>query len=267
MFLLVVSSAAVEKNSTFQILSHLFLIHNLFQDTAFSINGVTWSPGVEVEFYFLAFAVVPFAARAKRGTLLVSYVLLLSSVLAYRLLAWVWLRNVGAPEAEISHLLSQAPALVESFAAGGLIYFVGVPQLSRAQTIGLKLLAGALLVVIFLIYDANAARYWTLLPTAVLFRTLIAVFVSIMLLLALSLDASPIWRPLLKLGELSYGIYLWHLIVLFLVQRELKIGGAIAVIIIVTTTIILAELSHRYVETPCMRWAHNARLARIALNR
>ncbi len=265
-FLAAVSSAALEKNAAFQLLSHVFLVHNLFQGTAFSINGVSWSLGVEMQLYVIAFFVVPLAARASRKTLVVGYLMLFGAVLAYRLTAWHWLRNAAPADIAISHALSQVPALIDSFALGGLVRLLGAPRPSGARSLSLAVLALVLFVVIYIIYDANAANYWTSLPMAVLFRSLVALFAAIALLAALSspAHAPASWRPMLKLGKISYGIYLWHLIVLFLAQRYLPFGGTAAVLVIVVLTLALAELSLIAVEQPCMRWARNARRASSA---
>lgn len=68
-FLLLVNATALEQDAAWQVLSHLLLVHNLFQDTAMSINGVTWSLGVEMQLYLLAFLVVPWLARRSRSRL------------------------------------------------------------------------------------------------------------------------------------------------------------------------------------------------------
>ena len=185
-FVAMVSSAALDKDATFQIVSHLFLVHYFFQNTAVNINGVTWSLGVEMQFYLLAFFVVPLAARADRKTLVGNYLLLLFGVLAYRMSVWHWLRSADAPDATISHVLSQVPALIESFALGGLICLLGTAKVNHVRSVLLALLAFALFIAIYVIYDANAARYWTSQPMAVLFRSLIAAFAAIALLAAFS---------------------------------------------------------------------------------
>jgi peptidoglycan/LPS O-acetylase OafA/YrhL len=258
-FLLAVSSTALDKDAPFQILSHLFLAHNFFQNAAFNINGVTWSLSVELQFYVLAFFIVPLIVRANRTILITGYLALLGGVLAYRFACWYWLTQTGASDSAFIHLFSQVPALIDSFALGGLICLLKLPRLTRAQTVLFAFLAFSLLMAIHFIYGANATRYWASLPMTVLFRSLVAVFAGVALLLVMSIHTSRGWRPMLELGKISYGIYLWHLIVLYLVQRHVPFKGTAAVLIIIAITLALAKLSHLAIEMPFMRWAHNAR--------
>jgi len=257
-FLLAVSSAALDKDALFQLLTHLFLAHNFFQSAAFSINGVTWSLSVELQFYVLAFFIVPLTMRANRMMLIKSYLALFGGVLAYRLVCWYWLTQTGASDGAFIHLFSQVPALVDSFALGGLIFMLNLPRLTRPQVVLLAFLTFGLLMAIYFIYDANALRYWKSLPMTALFRSLVAMFAGVALLLAMSIRTTFIWRPMLELGKISYGIYLWHLIVLYLVQRYSPFNGMAAALTVIVVTLVLAKLSYLAIEMPSMRWAHNA---------
>lgn len=261
-FLLAVSSAALDKDALFQLLTHLFLAHNFFQSAAFSINGVTWSLSVELQFYVLAFFIVPLTMRANRTMLIKSYLSLFGGVLAYRLVCWYWLTQTGASDGAFIHLFSQVPALVDSFALGGLIFMLNLPRLTRPQAVLLAFLTFGLLMAIYFIYDANALRYWNSLPMTALFRSLVAMFAGVALLLAMSIRTTFIWRPMLELGKISYGIYLWHLIVLYLVQRYSPFNGMAAALTVIAVTLVLAKLSYLAIEMPSMRWARNARPVR-----
>lgn len=99
---------------------------------------------------------------------------------------------------------------------------------------------------------------------AVLFRSLIALFAACALLAALSArhQLTGAWQIGIRLGKLSYGIYLWHLIVLQLVQKYTALTGTKAVFVILLLTWLLSELSLRLVERPAMRWGQ----ARSKLN-
>ncbi|MEP7155234.1 MAG: acyltransferase [Betaproteobacteria bacterium] len=262
-FLLLVTSAALDQDAAFQLLSHAFFIHNFFVDAAYSINGPTWSLSIEMQFYLLAFLLVPLVARAGRKTLIAGYAVLFVAVMACRYFVWQALGQAGASDAVLSVALSQAPTLVDSFALGGLIRLLGLaaPAIhSTTRTVLLVLAAFALFLAIYFIYDVYALRYWSFIGTAVFFRSLIAVFAGVALLAALSSPAISRWKwsPLLRIGQVSYGVYLWHWIVLVLVQRYLHASVGVWVIVIIAITIALSELTLRLVELPVMRWSRGA---------
>jgi peptidoglycan/LPS O-acetylase OafA/YrhL len=60
------------------------------------------------------------------------------------------------------------------------------------------------------------------------------------------------WRPLLWIGVRSYSIYLWHWPVFMLTRPELDvpITGLPLLFLRLAATIVLADLSYRFVETP-----------------
>jgi peptidoglycan/LPS O-acetylase OafA/YrhL len=68
-------------------------------------------------------------------------------------------------------------------------------------------------------------------------------------------------RPLVHLGTVSYGLYLWNLLPgqtwTMLVGRHAGTGGTVVLFMVMFLAV---ELSYRYVERPVMRWAR----ARIA---
>ena len=74
----------------------------------------------------------------------------------------------------------------------------------------------------------------------------------------------PDWRflrPFLYLGEISYGIYLWHMLVLTLVMRWFLLRGFALLACVFAVTLALAAASWHWLEKPAMNWARR-RLAR-----
>ncbi len=65
------------------------------------------------------------------------------------------------------------------------------------------------------------------------------------------------WRPLRWVGERSYGIYLWHWPVFMVTRPDLDVpfGGWPLLCLRLGATVVLADLSYRYVETPIRRGA------------
>lgn len=258
-FVLLFPPGAVQQNGMFQLVTHTLLIHNLFPQTATSINGVTWSLGVEMQLYVVAFFVVPLVATWPRKKLVAGYVLLLCGVLAYRFAMWKILRDAGETDATISNAVTQVPGLLDSFAFGGLVFLWGPVQHDRRRAIAFVLLACLLYLLIFHIYDTNAANYWRLLSMTVFFRTLVALFAGVLLIgvLSSSPKKSGAWSPFLFLGRISYGIYLWHLIALYTAETHFRFFPTGNLVGMVALTLTLATASHYLVERPVMRWARH----------
>ncbi|MBI3943045.1 MAG: acyltransferase family protein [Chloroflexi bacterium] len=65
------------------------------------------------------------------------------------------------------------------------------------------------------------------------------------------------WQPLRWIGIRSYGIYLWHWPIFMITrpQLDLPLDGAPLMILRLALTLILTELSYRFIETPIRRGA------------
>jgi peptidoglycan/LPS O-acetylase OafA/YrhL len=106
---------------------------------------------------------------------------------------------------------------------------------------------------------------WTLWPTAgtEVFsgahpRLLAVVWAAALFLLLLRLVRSGPWRPVAFVADISYGLYLFHLPVMFLVLPLVSPEGQmfpVGLLLTVVTTVGLAWLSMRFVETPVRRAA------------
>jgi peptidoglycan/LPS O-acetylase OafA/YrhL len=102
-----------------------------------------------------------------------------------------------------------------------------------------------------------------------------ALSVAIAALVGLLLHPLPgfLWlgsRPLVWLGELSYGIYLWHLVVQSTLHRLLPdmfvtaIGSFVALLISLAITLVLAMMSYYWLERPILDRFARHRRARAA---
>ncbi len=265
-FLGFVSADALGAHATFQLLAHALFLHSFFPSTAMSINGVTWSLGVEMQFYVAAFVFVPRVAQLPRRRLVVLYLAVVAIVLAWRVGAWSLLRGAGADDALIAHVVAQAPGLIDSFALGSLIRLLRLPAAGFRRSAALAAAAFGLFIIVFLVYDANAATYSSSLPMMALFRSLVAAFGGVALLAAVAAPArlGRAWWPALHLGRISYGVFLWHLPILYLVQRHLPWRGTASTLAVIVSTLLLAHVSYRMVEQPCTRWAKRRAAAAAA---
>ena len=57
-------------------------------------------------------------------------------------------------------------------------------------------------------------------------------------------------RPLVRIGQISYGMYLWHAIPVGLLNDQTLAGNVLAMAAVVVITIALALASERWVEKP-----------------
>jgi hypothetical protein len=61
------------------------------------------------------------------------------------------------------------------------------------------------------------------------------------------------WRPLVRIGQISYGLYLWHAIPVGLFQDQTLAGNVLAMAAVVAITFALALISERWIERPFRR--------------
>jgi peptidoglycan/LPS O-acetylase OafA/YrhL len=61
------------------------------------------------------------------------------------------------------------------------------------------------------------------------------------------------WRPLVRIGQISYGLYLWHAIPVGLLNDRTLAGDVFAMVAVVAITFGLALASERWVERPFRR--------------
>lgn len=73
-----------------------------------------------------------------------------------------------------------------------------------------------------------------------------AVFIAGSATLAPALSA----RPLVRIGQISYGMYLWHAIPVGLLNDQTLAGNVLAMAAVVVITIALALVSERWIEKP-----------------
>ncbi len=67
---------------------------------------------------------------------------------------------------------------------------------------------------------------------------------------AASIAAPLSWRPLVRIGEISYGVYLWHAIPVGLFMERTIAGDVVAMVAVVVITFALALVSERWIERP-----------------
>ncbi|QZA76808.1 acyltransferase [Deefgea tanakiae] len=215
---------SAERGYWTDILMHLGFIHNLFPDTQYTINGVFWSLGVEIQFYVL-FPVLAWLFRRRPW---LAFALLCAAAISYRM----WTRML--PMDEFIHWNNQLPGFLDLFAAGMLSAYLLVllrqAPLGRLK-IGINLIAALSIVCVLLLFDSlnqhrgapNGYPIWQSYYRPALALILITLTVA-------SSFAHPLFRKLLAnralifLSLISYNLYLWHQII----ARVLKEHGWLA---------------------------------------
>ena len=185
--------------------------------------GHTWSLAMEEQFYLLWPALLIFAPRKWLAPLAIAGIV---GAIALQLLL--------VPDNVLAHFRPDVRA--DAILWGCLIALVpvAVPRWAAAAS-GI-----ALFVVSF-------TFLW---PYAIgLSSVLSAVFIAGAATLAPVLSA----RPLVRIGQISYGMYLWHAIPVGLFEQRTLAGDVVAMAAVVVITIGLALASERWIERPFRR--------------
>jgi peptidoglycan/LPS O-acetylase OafA/YrhL len=236
----------------------------------FNVNGVLWSLSIEAVFYaVLPLVAVRFFRRPVR-----SLVLAVLGSLAWRALALHTPALLGAPAGggpAMPRLLDQFPAFCAHFAFGmtGALLFVHATESGRWRAPGAGLRAVVLAIV--------ALLFWTMIehglsvgPPLTFARQVRDLLPALLFALLLTIAAiAPVWPlsvftwPRARwLGDVSYGVFLWHHPLILLVRRVAPFaqgkGDAnflTMCALVLPASLLLGWLSRRFVEEPVILWA------------
>ncbi len=240
------------------ILAHIFFLQNLSPHWHGAINGPTWTLAAEMQFYLLVCLCLPWLIKLKVWHILAIFI------------PSAWLFRVGvliagehyqwAPHTMFIYA-TQMPMMLDLFGFG----MAGAMLLYRKASLPPKLTlfyASAIFLVVSLAVLSSHVSYWNYPLMVVFWRTLFGLAVIAGLLWMTNftqLPSNPVSKVILQgghyLGDISYGLYLWHMPVLagmkklgMFVEQPLLFS---AVMIIVT--ICLSAASWHLLERPCMK--------------
>jgi peptidoglycan/LPS O-acetylase OafA/YrhL len=244
----------------------LFFIfgQNYSPQTLLRLNAATWTLAVEVAFYLMLPVVGLLALRLRS---LRAQVALLGSLVAAGL-TWNLVNYLLGWGPVAGHA---PPAFLAYFACGMLVALAversraGGRELSRGQS---ALLVGGAVVLLVgnglwhgIDRSSNALvmEVFADLAAAIAFAAIIA---AIVIGTGTGLRWLA-WRPLVWLGTITYGLYLWHIpVIVWLRGAGLLPGGALSALVALPTAVALGAASWYLLEQPAMRFA--ARLRRTA---
>jgi peptidoglycan/LPS O-acetylase OafA/YrhL len=265
-FLLLIDNTAINgPDKIFQILTHVFLLHGWFPSAASSINGVTWTLTLELMLYALGFWLL----WRRRQNLLITGVGLFLGAWLYRAAVHYYL-----PANLQVHYLTLPFGACDGFFLGLSIAVIenrGSSWLKNSTWIGrasVLIFSLAWLFALMSILETYHDEYWRTWFFPIFFRSALASAFAFLLFAVLryehtQFDKTPklwIWRALSKLGLWSYGIYLWHPMVIQLLRSEISHPLALLISVLGLTTL-AGCLSYYCLELPMLRWAKNIRFA------
>ncbi len=233
-----------------QLFTHLTFIHSFWPETHGAIDGPNWSLAIEMQFY-LAVALLIRWIDATPGWRIWLYGIAIS---------WAWRAcmmfkfggSLPVPFVEVTQLAG----CLDEFGAGIFLAKWILDRPARAPMKGMAWLAAAAATgyVTMRVYWAYA-DYWNNAWMVVFWRTALAAFLACVVAAAVELPQAIArrWlRPAAFLGEVSYGIYLWHLFAVYYVIYYRGERGATALAAVLALTILAATASWLAFEKPFM---------------
>ncbi|MBX3696557.1 MAG: acyltransferase [Dokdonella sp.] len=244
------------------LVAHMFLWFNLGEPRFDPLLGVWFTLPIEFGFYLLLPLIAPLIDRRYWPWLLIAA---LAVTLVTRYLLHLAYLGVSEPMRVI--MIERLPGRLDQFVIGmlgGAAFVAASLAQWRPRQPALWLFAGlvgiALLgAVILRVGDA----YWRGHPLLFVWHTLFSVCL-VPILLASAWGVAPVAallanRPLRYLGEISFGVYLWHMPILVPILAHLpdsmdpaaRFWSLLA--FVVPATVMVAHLSHRFIEQPFLR--------------
>jgi peptidoglycan/LPS O-acetylase OafA/YrhL len=250
--------------------SYFLFLQNYFQGATWAQVywlGPLWSLAVEEQFYLLA---PPVMRRLSPKRLLK----VLSGVLVFSLVLRLFLSSMYGADYDFWGIIASTnwmPCRADELALGIIVAVLWANPQSRIrlqQRLSISY-AGLFSCAVALI----AMFYWIMKPdsfvTATVARTVIGFFFVFLLLITLT-DKDGLlgrifrWRPLRELGKISYCVYIIHQAVSWILFRSIlhtepRFDGWPAIgmsVLSFAATVLIAELSWRYFESPLIHRGH-----------
>lgn len=199
----------------------------------------TWTLSVEVQFYLVfPFVLIALAKWQRRGLTIG-----LSGLFILSLLYCLWPRGTDAPYYD-------SLARIWEFLLGALLHHAGPPRLSRrtASLLSASAIAAIGTSIAMLARDAFFPDWRALVPTAATAVLILTLRESVFAELFES-------RPAVRLGQMSYSIYMWHwpIIVFSAYVWPDAVGVHWKAMAVLIATLIVSTAMWQWVEEPVRR--------------
>lgn len=247
-------------------------IHNLRFDWYGQFDGPSWSIALEMQFYLLM-AISAAKLRHANKYAVLGVATLISCCWKLSVMGsfgfHVDLTN-PAEARRLVVLVTQLPSVLDQFAVGYFVARLLVDSFGqtaqpaannerRKLAVRLIVLVLAFLMTLYFAFwhaalhpeQGNSYEDWTYVFIRILFGWVFGALVWSVCVL----ETSSATLVLRWLGERSYGIYLWHSIVIVCVESTSKLSHVEFFGVTVVGVIVLSHLSWRFVERPVVRWA------------
>ena len=219
---------------------------------AMGFLGHAWTLAIEEQFYMiwplLLLTMLRGGLSRRRVATIVAGAI--AAAWFYRLVLW----ESGVP---LDRLFFGFDARCDALLAGCLAGIcASLPDRSEGASSGLRtasFVSGAFLAVMFVVADREAASMYQGLSTLVALATAV-VLAEIVEHPATLLARVLAWPPLVHVGRVSYGLYLWHWpVYLYLPPETLGLSVTATNIVRFAMTFVMAELSSVLIERPALR--------------
>lgn len=242
--------------SWYDFLAHLFLFLNLPPINTQPLNGVWWTLPIEFMFYLI----MPFLViLLKRLEVLIFGSIVLCITILYRFYIYDLLGEQPIPV--ISAAIGQLPGVLSIFSFGLIFAYIVTSKKNKIYrnyvlyiaNIGwFFVLIAMILWALVLIWADNYWQqdllfYWESVNGFLIALFVVSVYRSNNILF---INKFTIW-----LGKISYGIYLWHLPLIVLFEKQVNSFYSLSVIVI-PLTILLASISFYQIERRFFKFGH-----------
>ncbi len=227
---------------------------NYREDTLLTLNPPSWTLAVEATFYVALPLLGLLAVRGRRLGAVLAPVLFFAVGLAYN--------YALSDESGLTPIASKVlPAFAPYFALGMLAAVVAHGRTVGPRVMWALLAAGSLLVVADAWWAADHATRGSHAQSLRIWRdTAAATGFALVLLGVTAARTAPrllTSRPMAWIGELSYGVYLWHVPLLLALRAHglLPLSTLAGLAVVLPVTLVVAAASWRWIERPAQDWS------------